>query len=120
MTRGGGGLDAARGGEATRLLLQREPRLTAIFVHSDAIAIGVLSALLGAGRQVPGDVAVVSCDDMPFAPHLVPPLTTVRAPKDARGPQTLFVPKNIRVWCSSRADRTPALADPRQPAPGGT
>ena len=31
------------------------------------MAIGVLSALARAGRRVPDDVAVVSCDDMPFA-----------------------------------------------------
>ena len=44
---------------ATRLLLERGPRMTAIFVHSDTMAIGVLSALASAGRRVPADVAVV-------------------------------------------------------------
>ena len=34
---------------ATRLLLQRDPGVTAIFVHSDTMAIGVLSALAAAG-----------------------------------------------------------------------
>ena len=65
---------------ATRLLLERSPGLTAIFVHSDVMAIGVLSALWQAGRRVPADVAVVSCDDIPFAEFLTPPLTTVRIP----------------------------------------
>jgi LacI family transcriptional regulator len=65
---------------ATRLLLERIPEITAIFVHSDMMAVGVLSALWQAGRRVPTDVAVVSCDDIPFAEHLVPPLTTVRVP----------------------------------------
>ena len=45
---------------ATRLLLQRDPGITAIFVHSDTMAIGVLSALAAAGRRVPADVAVVA------------------------------------------------------------
>jgi LacI family transcriptional regulator len=69
------------GAEATRLLLERSPDITAIFVHSDVMAIGVLSALHEtAGRRVPDDVAVVGCDDIPFAEYLTPPLTTVRVP----------------------------------------
>ncbi len=69
-----------RAAEAARLLLRDEPLVTAIFVHNDAMAIGVLSALAGAGLRVPADVAVVSCDDMPFAEYLIPPLTTVHVP----------------------------------------
>jgi LacI family transcriptional regulator len=40
----------------------------------------VLSALAAAHRRVPADVAVVSCDDMPFAEYLIPPLTSLRVP----------------------------------------
>ena len=65
---------------ATRLLLQRDPEMSAIFVHSDTMAIGVLSALAAAGRRIPADVAVVSCDDMPFAAYLTPSLTSLRVP----------------------------------------
>jgi LacI family transcriptional regulator len=65
---------------ATRLLLERVPETSAVFVHNDAMAIGVLSAIARSGRHVPDDVAVVSCDDMPFAEHLAPPLSTVRIP----------------------------------------
>ncbi|MGI8452256.1 MAG: substrate-binding domain-containing protein, partial [Streptosporangiaceae bacterium] len=50
------------------------------FVHSDTMAIGVLSALASAGRRVPADVAVVSCDDMPFAEYLTPSLSSLRVP----------------------------------------
>jgi LacI family transcriptional regulator len=69
--------DAAR---AVRLLLERVPALDALFVHSDVMAVGVLDALASLGRAVPDDVAVVSCDDLPFAAFLAPPLTTVRIP----------------------------------------
>jgi LacI family transcriptional regulator len=65
---------------ATRLLLQRDPKMTAIFVHSDTMAIGVLSALSAARRLVPSDMAVVSCDDMPFAEYLTPSLSSLRVP----------------------------------------
>jgi LacI family transcriptional regulator, galactose operon repressor len=74
---------------ATRLLLQREAGITAIFVHSDTMAIGVLSALAAAGRQVPADVAVVSCDDMPFAEFLIPSLTSLRVPFAETGEQAV-------------------------------
>jgi LacI family transcriptional regulator len=66
--------------DAMRLLLQRDPELTAVFVHSDTMAIGVLSALSAAGRQVPADVSVASCDDMAFAGYLTPPLSSLRVP----------------------------------------
>jgi len=68
------------GAAATRLLLERSPSITAIFVHSDMMAMGVLSALFRAGRRVPQDMAVVGCDDIPFAEYMSPPLTTVRVP----------------------------------------
>ena len=77
------------GAAATRLLLERSPGLTAIFVHSDVMAIGVLSALWQAGRRVPEDIAVVSCDDIPFAEFLTPPLTTVRVPLAETGRQAV-------------------------------
>jgi LacI family transcriptional regulator len=65
---------------ATHLLLTRVPETTAIFVHNDAMAIGVLSAVARTGRRAGTDVAVVSCDDMPFAEYLTPSLSTVRVP----------------------------------------
>jgi LacI family transcriptional regulator len=77
------------GAVATRLLLERSPGLTAIFVHSDVMAIGVLSALWQARRRVPADVAVVSCDDIPFAEFLTPPLSTVRIPLAETGRQAV-------------------------------
>jgi LacI family transcriptional regulator len=77
------------GAAATRLLLERIPGITAIFVHSDMMAVGVLGALWKAGRRVPADVAVVSCDDIPFAEYLTPPLTTVRVPLAQTGRQAV-------------------------------
>jgi LacI family transcriptional regulator len=76
---------------AARLLLERNPGITAIFVHSDMMAIGVLSVLWDAGRRVPDDVALVSCDDIPFARYLTPPLTTVRVPLAETGRQAVHL-----------------------------
>jgi LacI family transcriptional regulator len=65
---------------ATCRLLARRPRTSAIFAQNDVMAIGVLSALFVSGRQVPGDCAVVGCDDIDLAAFTVPPLTTVHIP----------------------------------------
>ncbi len=75
-----GGLTVEDGYEAMHRLLKRAPDVTALFVHTDVMAVGVLSALHDLGRTVPGDCALVGCDDVPFAAHLVPPLTTVHLP----------------------------------------
>jgi LacI family transcriptional regulator len=74
---------------ATRLLLERDPAMTAIFVHSDTMAIGVLGALAAADRRVPADVAVVGCDDMPFAEYLTPSLSSLRVPFAETGEQAV-------------------------------
>jgi DNA-binding LacI/PurR family transcriptional regulator len=63
-------------------LLERRPSLDAVFAASDLMASGALRALRDAGRNVPGDVAVVGFDDFPLAAHIVPSLTTVRQPLD--------------------------------------
>ena len=65
---------------ATLRLLDRVPELTAIFVHSDTMALGVLAALRDKGLSAPEDCAVVGCDDLPTAAYTAPPLTTVRVP----------------------------------------
>ncbi|HEX6471323.1 MAG TPA: LacI family DNA-binding transcriptional regulator [Streptosporangiaceae bacterium] len=90
---------------ATRLLLERVPDTTAIFVHNDAMAIGVLSAVAKTGRRVPSDVAVMSCDDMPFAEHLTPALSTVRVPLATTGERAV----ELLLQCIAG---TPVSAEP--------
>lgn len=68
------------GYHATRKLLGRAPDLTAIYVHNDTMAVGVLSALRDLGRRVPDDFSVVGCDDLPLSAHLFPTLTTMHIP----------------------------------------
>jgi LacI family transcriptional regulator len=94
---------------ATRLLLERDRKMTAIFVHSDTMAIGVLSALAAAGRRVPQDIAVVGCDDMPFAEYLMPPLTSLRVPFAETGEQA------VELLLHSIAGEAPPVAPVRLP-----
>ncbi len=57
----------------------------AIFSGDDDAAIGVLDALHGLKRNIPGEVAVVGFDDQSISAYLDPPLTTVRAPTEEVG-----------------------------------
>jgi DNA-binding LacI/PurR family transcriptional regulator len=73
------------GRTAMERLLQRAPALDAVFVASDLMAVGALTALQAAGRSVPGDVAVVGFDDSPLARSTQPPLSSVRQPIEEMG-----------------------------------
>lgn len=66
------------GRQAAHAVLLAEPETNAIFCGSDQIARGVADALREAGRQVPGDIALVGYDNWEvFAATGRPPLTTV-------------------------------------------
>jgi DNA-binding LacI/PurR family transcriptional regulator len=66
-------------------LLEARPDLDAVFAASDLMAVGALSVLAAAGRQVPRDVAVVGFDDSPVATSTTPRLTSVSQPIEEMG-----------------------------------
>lgn len=66
------------GYRAGRRALALDPRPDAVFAANDSMAIGVLAALREAGIEVPGGMALAGFDDIPIAPFLTPPLTSVR------------------------------------------
>ncbi len=72
------------GYEAADALLARTPQPTAIFTNDD-MAIGALRAIHERGLSVPADIAVVGFDDIEYAAHTTPPLTTVAVPKEEMG-----------------------------------
>ena len=73
-----------RGGlAATRLLLEADPRPTAIFAASDEMAVGAVHAVREAGLRVPEDVSVVGIDDHEMAEFFE--LTTVAQPVHEQG-----------------------------------
>ena len=75
-----GNYTPASGFHAMQALLEVTPRLTAVFVASDVVAMGALLAIKQAGLRIPNDIAVVGFDDIPFAEFYDPPLTTIRLP----------------------------------------
>jgi LacI family transcriptional regulator len=68
----------AGGYYAMQELLASKPE--AVFAASDSMAIGAIRAIRDAGFCIPGDIAVVGFDDLPYAKLPDPPLTTVRQP----------------------------------------
>jgi DNA-binding LacI/PurR family transcriptional regulator len=70
---------------AVKALIRAHPSMTALVVHNEA-ALGWISACLrAAGRQVPGDVAVVAICPDDLAEQMSPPLTSVRLPAEELG-----------------------------------
>ena len=67
------------GYEATRELLARADRPTAIMASNDILAAGALQAIHEARLRVPDDLSVIGFDDT-LAEYLTPLLTTVRLP----------------------------------------
>ncbi len=66
-------------------LLERRPDIDAVFVTSELMALGTMSALRARGHRVPDDVAVVGFDDSPVGLTANPPLTTIRQPTELLG-----------------------------------
>jgi LacI family transcriptional regulator len=73
---------SARAGYVQGRKLAERADVTAIFVANDHMAMGVMRALVEAGRRIPADVSVVGYDDIPEAEFQIVPLTTVAIDAD--------------------------------------
>ncbi|UPL14522.1 LacI family DNA-binding transcriptional regulator [Microbacterium galbinum] len=79
-----GDYSEASGADAARRILAAG-RPDAIFVASDLMARGALTALRASGIRVPDDIALVGFDDSSVALSCDPQLTTMRQPMYAQG-----------------------------------
>jgi LacI family repressor for deo operon, udp, cdd, tsx, nupC, and nupG len=70
-------------------LLERRVKFSAVFCSNDEMAMGALRALKTRGLRVPEDISVVGFDDIRFARHTDPPLTTVFQPKEDLGREAM-------------------------------
>jgi len=84
------------GGErAVHYLLHCSERPTAIFCYNDMTAMGALRALGDRGIRVPQEVSVLGYDDIPTAPYLAPPLTTIAQSKYTLGQMAMQMTRDL-------------------------
>lgn len=76
----GSSFELAAGIAATEALLALAEPPSAIFFATDELALGGMRVIKDHGLAIPGDISVVSINDIPFAATSDPPLTTVHMP----------------------------------------
>ena len=64
-------------GRAAAAAVARDRDVTAVFAANDEMAAGLIMGLHERGIRVPEEVSIVGFDNIPLAPYLWPPLTTV-------------------------------------------
>jgi len=73
------------GQQAMRRLIERPDRPTAVICGNDQMAFGALIEASHQGLVVPDDISVAGFNDLEYAAHLNPPLTTIRVPAEEIG-----------------------------------
>ncbi len=64
------GISEESGYEAMQRILSERPDVTAVFALSDVQAIGAWKAIRDAGREIPGDIALVGYDDIKTSQYM--------------------------------------------------
>jgi LacI family transcriptional regulator len=103
-----GGYQPEHGAEAISDILARRPEITAVFVGSDAILVGVLRVLASRSITVGGYVSVVTFDDASPLELLATPVTAIRQSIDAMGEGALaLMLAAIEGGAAPRTERLP-------------
>ena len=63
-----------------KLLLESNPRPTAIFALSNTILLGSIKAIREAGLRIPEDISIISFDNNKYLDYMVPPINRVSQP----------------------------------------
>lgn len=84
-----GAFTTEEGYKLTKDMFDEKPYPSALFVGSDAMAIGAMRALHEKGLHIPEDISLVGFDDIQAAAYLTPPLTTVRVHTEFMGKTAL-------------------------------
>jgi LacI family transcriptional regulator len=94
----------AEGRELMNQLLGRKgTQPTGIFAHHDLIAYGALSAAEERGLLCPKDLSMVGYHDAPHLERVVPPLTSIRQPREELG----RIAAELTVEMVTAPDRSP-------------
>ena len=100
---GSGDFSVESGMRALESLFARGQRFTAAFCSNDEMAIGAIRSIKAHGLRVPQDISVVGFDDIRFARHYDPPLTTIAQPKEELGREAM----SMLIELMSHADIAP-------------
>jgi LacI family repressor for deo operon, udp, cdd, tsx, nupC, and nupG len=113
-----GDFSIASGVTAGEELLAGAQRPSAVFCFNDEMAMGVVEVARARGVRIPEDLSIVGFDDIRFANHVNPPLTTIAQPMRAIGegavrllleilhgegttPESITLPHRLQVRASS-------------------
>jgi len=88
----------------SQLLDSKRPLPTGIFAHHDLMAFGALSVAEKRGLACPRDFSIVGYNDLPHLERMVPPLTSIRLPREELG----GLAAEVMVEMLSSADSSPA------------
>lgn len=83
--------DPQSGYDAMDTLLDGEKNFTGVFVASDNVAIGALSAIRNRNLSVPEDLSLIGFDDLPWSKFTTPPLTTIHLPAQQLAQNACFL-----------------------------
>lgn len=87
-----------------------DSQATAVFAFDDLMAAGVIAGLDGLGERVPRDRSIVGCDDVLLARTMTPSLSTVSAPFDDLGRETVDLLAEVLRGLPSRRVSLPGVA----------
>ncbi|WP_054180913.1 DNA-binding transcriptional regulator CytR [Trabulsiella odontotermitis] len=79
------------GGQALEQLLALPNPPTAVFCHSDIMALGALSYAKRHGLQIPNDLSLIGFDNISLSEFCDPPLTTVSQPRFDIGREAMLL-----------------------------
>jgi LacI family gluconate utilization system Gnt-I transcriptional repressor len=74
-------LDLHAGARAMGTLIERHPKVRAVFCSADTLAVGAMFEAQRRRIAIPGRIAIAGFDDLDIASQVVPALTTIRVPR---------------------------------------
>jgi DNA-binding LacI/PurR family transcriptional regulator len=77
--------NALIGFQETKELMESGNNFSAVIFDSDIAAVGAISAITESGLRIPGDISVVSFDNIEISRYTHPPLTTIDMRAHERG-----------------------------------
>ena len=66
---------------AGQRIMKEHPETDAIYCANDILAIGCMKAVQDVDANIPGDIAVIGCDNIRFSRYYSPALSTIHIPK---------------------------------------